>query len=293
MEDNKVKNDLRVAQLNMNRCRAAHDLMTKEISEGLIDVILGQEPNRKIEFKDYCDIDCDSFINLNKKIPVITHVVGKGFVGVELEDFYLISCYFSPNGEIDDFSVLLREMEAIIKKEGKEVIIAGDLNAKNLAIGSDNYNTRGKIFEDWIAQNQMVVLNTGDSPTFVGAAGCSRIDFTIATSRISKRVVKWRVDEETENLSDHRNIRFNIQNVPYGKLTSGSQESGWKIIPEKMKNFTGDIKNKLQGQCYDPEALIEVIISVINKHFRKVNTSIRRRTPVYWWNSEISEKRKE
>ena len=63
----------------------------------------------------------------------------------------------------------------------------------------------GRIMEDIIAQENMLVLNHSDSPpTFRGDNGReSRIDVTAMTSDLLPKTVSWKVDEKMEVYSDH------------------------------------------------------------------------------------------
>ncbi|ERL83462.1 hypothetical protein D910_00454 [Dendroctonus ponderosae] len=224
------------SQINLNRCRIAHDLLERITKDDKINVVIGQEPYGK-SLIDYHDDNRDSFINVDNKYKVLKSGCGEGFVHVELSNCVVISCYFSPNGNVADFERLLQNMKKVIRHGGKQVVMGGDLNAKTNLIGSKTTNQRGAILQDWILTNGLVILNEGDTPTFQNANGTSIIDFTVASEQLSRRVGTWRVEPEIENFSDHHNIRFEIQGTP-GETTPRLSQTGWSIKPAAITELT-------------------------------------------------------
>jgi len=91
----------------MNRCRAAHDLLYKTIQQDRIDVVIGCEPNKKCDNSIFCDTKCDTFLYIDNKYSVLNSSRGEGLVMIELQDLIFVSCYFSPNDEIENFNKLL------------------------------------------------------------------------------------------------------------------------------------------------------------------------------------------
>lgn len=73
----------------MNRSRASHDLLTKHTREKCIDIVIGQEPNKKSSNIDFWDSDMDCFINIIYKHKYILNTTrGSGFVFVELPSLW-------------------------------------------------------------------------------------------------------------------------------------------------------------------------------------------------------------
>lgn len=81
---------------------------------------------------------------VHSSLPIVRVYRGTGFVGVELRSMAVVSCYFSPNGELGDFEDLLANMDACLKSLRVPAILGGDLNAKTPVIGSNTSNDRGK-----------------------------------------------------------------------------------------------------------------------------------------------------
>lgn len=63
-----------------------------------------------------------------------------------------------------------------------------------------------------MAANDLVVLNQGGGVKSHFAEQASRIDLTLAKSKIVHTVYKWEVPTEEQNLSDHRCTEFTVRN---------------------------------------------------------------------------------
>ncbi|XP_048525072.1 uncharacterized protein LOC125505391 [Dendroctonus ponderosae] len=281
-----------ILQINLNRCRIAHDLMERTIAEKNIIVTLGQEPYGKGR-TDFHDVKGDSFINVDNEHEVIKSGSGEGFVYVELSTCIFLSCYFSPNGELADFERLLQNIESMIRHQGKHVVMGGDLNAKTNIIGSQTTNQRGAILQEWILANGLVILNEGDTPTFQNANGTSIIDFTAATEQLGRRVDKWRVEPDIENFGDHNNIYFEVSCKP-GENTTRPSQAGWTIKPAAITELAAAWKTSHQtkrGQYNTIRTLTSDIVKLLDKYGHKKSSSSGR-PPVYWWNADIANLRR-
>lgn len=58
-----------------------------------------------------------------------------------------ISCYISPNSNVDEFADFLDEMEEMTREIGSSVIIGGDFNSKSKLWGSTSTDFRGERLE--------------------------------------------------------------------------------------------------------------------------------------------------
>lgn len=277
----------------MNRCRAAHDLLNKTIQQDRIDVVIGCEPNKKCDNSIFCDTKCDTFLYIDNKYSVLNSSRGEGFVMIELQDLIFVSCYFSPNDQIENFNKLLGNLETTIKMQTKEVVIGGDLNAKTPLIGSGTSNERGRYLEDWLIANDLTVINEGNTPTFCGPNGTSIIDFTATTSGLSKDVKSWRVHPDIENFSDHNAIKFMIELEIEQPRTNTGFTKRWDVGIEKMKTFESTIAARLESiEHVTPEEVVGRITQSCNEVFSKKGNKHHKHAPAYWWNNEIAEKRK-
>ena len=62
---------------------------------------------------------------------------------------------------------------------GSKLLIVGDSNAHSTLWGSQENNTRGDIWEQYVVHNNLSILNQGDSPTFSNHIGSSCIDLSL------------------------------------------------------------------------------------------------------------------
>ncbi|KAH1029337.1 hypothetical protein HUJ05_002596 [Dendroctonus ponderosae] len=159
--------------------------------------------------------------------------------------------------------------------------------------GRERRNVRGSLLEDFIASDNLFIVNEGGVPTFSGPQGESHIDFTATTSVIGKIISGWRVatDEENFNFSDHRSIYFALKHTNPQKKKS-KESKGWLISQGQLEKFSKNMKLELEERDCTPDKLVEIITSNCNKYLRpKIWKNGCQ--PVYWWNKKISEKRKE
>lgn len=282
---------LKFLQVNMNRCRAAHDLLFKTVQEKNVNIILGQEPNKSLCNRFICDTNCDSFIYINRADAVISTRKGSGYVFVELASFCVCSFYFSPNGDAASFEELLSNVNAVAGSYQKETLFGGDLNAKTPMIGSRSTNGRGNILEEWLCSNNLVVLNQGEVPTFVRRDQKSIIDFTCAPVTLAHKIRDWRVESDLENLSDHQTISFQISETRT-KPEAIRRDARWRYSPQQLERFSEACNNMYdQLKIVDPEELLKQIKVKCDTYLKQTPAGQNRR-PVYWWNEEISRKRK-
>ncbi|XP_066261184.1 uncharacterized protein [Euwallacea similis] len=259
---------MKFAQLNFNRCSAAHDLMEKLVEEEGIDFVLGCEPNLGKGRKEICDDNCDSFLGIRGKQAVMECFQGKGFVGIELKTMIIISCYYSPNGTMEAYEEMLDAMTERIRGSRKEVLVGGDLNAKTPVFGLLASNRRGIMLEGWMATNRLVAINRGPVPTFSTSRGNSVIDVTMGTEAIAREVGFWKVEVEREMLSDHRAIIFevggSIASMEKGKVT----RQRWRFTKGAMERFCEEIPDMFSGaEMRTAERLMGEITKKCEAHF--------------------------
>lgn len=292
-EATKATKELKIMQLNVNRCRAAHDMLYTDTMREGIDVILGQEPNKKLCDKYLCDLDCDTFIYTSDKINVVKRHIGKGFVSVELEKVIFLSVYFSPNKDETSFGNFLYDISLYLRSSCKETIIGGDFNAKMEIAGAKNQDRRGFLLEDWIASEGLIVINQGDQPTFECSRGSSIIDVTLATPKISNDIYGWYVNASKENMSDHKSIYMNLRHrkpsIP-DKNKDGADVKKWRTTEKSLKKFCEEAR-LYSKTSLSPDQFIAKVENLCNTHFHSQNIKPNRQ-PVYWWNATIADTRK-
>lgn len=210
-----------------------------------------------------------------------------GFICVELKQIVIVSCYFSPNKNIEEFKTLLNNLETCIKTTKKNLILEADLNAKTPIIGSSTCNAKGRILEDWISANGLLIVNKGNTNTFNGKNGSSLIDFTACTNKIATYISGWHV-ELKENFSDHSNIRFTLKGDG-GSVKKEKNTLRWIVTEEGLRKVAAHFKT-LTFSSLDPNSLVDALKKSCDKHLKTKGKNKHRE--VYWWTQEIAELRK-
>ena len=126
---------IKVLQINLNRCRAAHALLERTSGERRIDVCLLSEPNKAIARGKpgwITDAEGDTAIYTGGKAQAIRERgKGNGFTWVHVHGvgvFY--SCYFSPNKELGEFEDFLEGLANSLRERGGE----SDLDNRRLQL---------------------------------------------------------------------------------------------------------------------------------------------------------------
>lgn len=288
---------MKILQSNLGRKRTAMDLLNAISLEHNIDLVIIAEPNKKFVNKSpwYVDRKSDAAIRIfNRNIKCYKSSTSQdGFAWVELDSMVVYSCYISPNIDLADFNAFLCKLEQDFKLHNKPLLIGGDFNAKSISWGNQYTDKRGDDLKEWMAANDLVLHNNDLKPTFVGTQGESFIDLTMTSNRIANITKGWHVSED-ENLSCHRNILYEITTNTGNDLNHLRQ--GWKIDEKSLEQFANNLKPKLvklqAEQNYDPTKMLEKVFQICNKTLRKKKQNSMRR-PVYWWNPEVAEIRRE
>lgn len=283
---------LKILQINTDRVRAAHDLMTARVKQLNIDMCLISEPN-KTKTKDW-EGHPDAKVYISKNSTYISGSgAGSGFSWVEFEKIIIVSCYVSPNSDMEYIENTLGELSQLIQnKRPKGFLIGGDFNAKSPEWGSNRTDPRGSILSEWINSENLYILNIGNSPTFRRHNQESVIDITLATEDLAGKVKGWKVLEE-ETLSLHQYIYFEIDLSPSNPADySRTTDRKWNIKSLNVQVLLNTIEEGIKNRNINT---VDIFVDIVNKACDKAMKKIRpnQKKEVYWWNSDINDKRKE
>jgi hypothetical protein len=90
------------------------------------------------------------------------------------------------------------------------MIGAIDSNSRSTAWHDRITNHRGRMMEDFLASNQLHILNEGrTTTTFQSSRGKSNIDMTVANSQMVANIWNWDLSEE-EIASDDKIIKLSL-----------------------------------------------------------------------------------
>ncbi|XP_039763802.1 uncharacterized protein LOC120636403 isoform X3 [Pararge aegeria] len=128
-----------------------------------------------------------------------------------------------------DFNPPTKELEeTVIRYRGKRtpIIIGCDANSHHVAWGSTNTNKKGELLIEFIASNNLEIMNIGNVNTFVTKSRQEVLDITLATEDIFHYVKEWRVDQD-DSFSDHRRIIFHIDCIVEKALFRNARKTDW------------------------------------------------------------------
>lgn len=287
---------MRILQINVGVCRAAHDLALASATFWGADIVIISEQNRNGVEADgwYSDSSGRSAVVITGNLPV-TRVgpMHQGFRWVEVQGYRFYSCYWTPNCNLAAYSDFLLQLERSVRTSSVPVVIAGDFNAKSRTWGNPRDDARGTLLADLVAALDATVCNDGQSPTFVRNQSKSYIDVSFVSSRILGLVKNWTVRED-ESLSLHRYISFEVDGQT---TTTSTPSSGWvtsNIGIYRLRTALGLPENPTPAiTAADPAAdnLVEWLTQAADSCLTKRLRDNRR--PVPWWNEEIRSLRKE
>jgi hypothetical protein len=85
-------------------------------------------------------------------------------------------------------------------------------------------NSRGKVLEEFLASNQLHIINEDSTKTtFQSSRRSSNIDVTIVNNQMLAAIKDWEISEE-ECFSDHNIIKFNLN------FTTNNKEQKYRFL---------------------------------------------------------------
>ncbi|XP_046742524.1 uncharacterized protein LOC124409152 [Diprion similis] len=299
---------VRILQVNLNRSRAAQDLLVQTAASLGASILLVSEPSGAGKAGPWMpDKRGDAAITVTRNFSgsVTPGGQGEGFVWAGINQTCVFSCYFSPNARIEVFERQLDELEEQVRAAGNRILIAGDFNAKSPLWGSATWDVRGRMVAEFLARLDLSPINTGEAPTWRRAATGSEsvIDITAGSPGVAAEVREWRVLEE-ESLSDHRYIYMEWALSAGNRTKQGGGRdpatAGWvtrKLDKAAMATCLGEEKRKRGSRPTDiGDSEVDVLMHTI---IRACDAGMPRRKPprgkpaAHWWTDRIAQLRRE
>lgn len=181
-----------------------------------------------------------TLVHQNIKAEQITIESNLQMIAIKFDypiDFKLCNMYI-PGAE----NIRYEEINKIVKTLGNRSIILGDLNGHGKMWGSQKTDSRGKIIEEILNENNLIILNE-NLPTHFSLAHntLSCIDLALATIDIAINF-KWTVLNDLYS-SDHFPITLEIydNNNEVKRSLWNEKKADWDIF---KKNFNSKLKKK-------------------------------------------------
>uniref|UniRef100_A0ABD2WHL1 Endonuclease/exonuclease/phosphatase domain-containing protein n=1 Tax=Trichogramma kaykai TaxID=54128 RepID=A0ABD2WHL1_9HYME len=173
------------------------------------------------------------------------------------------------------------------------ILVAGDFNAWATEWGSSKTKPRSRALLNALATLDVLLLNTGSKPTFVGDQGESVIDLTFAGVSLYNRVGSWQVSDIYTSI-DHKVFVYEIlleENQGVGCAPAGNRR--WSAQTFDVDSFA-EIVSVLEIWSGSTEDMVHELVSTIACDASLSGGCYRwRREPVYWWNDDIVECRRD
>ena len=297
-----ICSQLNFLQINLQGSRLAQDLLWTMTAAKEIGVAIVSEPYNVSGIAGwYTDRTGWAAIGIpdGKVVPREVEQ-GDGFVAIVLGACTVYSCYISPNSTLNEYKAYLNRLAtSLFRRQGQPLIVAGDFNAKSEEWQAGRTDQRGYELGEWLINMQLQVANVGDTPTRFHNGFGSRIDVTFATDSLARKIRGWKVLDREESGSDHRYISFSLHRET--EVTAPKKVRRWatrKLNTDQLKAsylaLTWDREASTGNECVatSVDSFIETVTAACDSAMPRSKTP-RKRGPVYWWNEEIAQLRKE
>ena len=180
------------------------------------------------------------------------------------------------------------------KTNNEQIIIGTDSNAHSQLWMSEKSNSRGEIFEDLIASNNLSVCNIGSKFTYECATGKSIIDVTLASNNLTDRITEWKVHDE-DYFSDHKLISFKFDlNIATTAKFRNFKKANWPYFTSLLAATKWVDPPKIWSHEIietEVDKLSKDIIKALDKVCPEKEHKIKRQQPI-WWSAELHNLRK-
>ena len=297
---------LEFLQINLNHCALAQDLLWQFVGERKVDLAIVSEPYAVEGVSGwYTDHTGLAAIGVCPDCPVTPREVerGDGFVAVVLGACTVYSCYISPNCTFEEYIAFLGCLgDSVSRRQGEALIVAGDFNSKSEEWQSGITDRRGHELGEWIDNMQLQVANVGNTPTRFHQGFGSIVDVTFASPRLARRIPDWRVLDNEVSGSDHRYINFSLHREV--EVAAPKKQRRWATRKLNEDRLTATFLAMTWGMDErEEEDDNEDAVQTVKKLTRVVTAACdsamprsgppRGRGPIYWWNDEVAQLRKE
>lgn len=207
-------------------------------------------------------------------------------------DVTLISVYSPPHKPMEPMLVLIED--AIRASRTRNIIVAGDFNAKHSAWGQQQTDARGSRLIAFAASHGLVVINDPDSiPTYETKYSMSWIDVTLASPSLLVRGHSWCVREDVTH-SEHRYV---VVTIGEPALTQRKRLTGYARA-QMLQAIGRDPRfdRITRAEVRSAQALDLVLAQfyrVIDAHHRRhLRPASRSRWGNPWWTPQLALERK-
>ena len=134
-----------------------------------------------------------------------------------------------------------------IQKKYKNIIICGDLNAKNVNLGCKNNNSNGTLLEDLLLNTNLLVVNNADHTYHrLNDNNSDILDWCLVSHNMHEAFKSFKVLHENLVDSDHYPIQielqFNKKEVQFQELNNDNGKKKFNYKKANWSNFSKDLE---------------------------------------------------
>lgn len=178
------------------------------------------------------------------------------------------------------------------RSNGQEMLLALDSNSHHRRWGCSSSDGRGKDIVGLVDEYKLSIMNRGSKATFETGRGRSIIDITLASSKLSRFLEGWRV-EDTESFSDHKYVVLGLPEIPSKTNTNRvKKRTDWEKYKAKLEaatrgmNWVCDTRDELDVKA---RSLKDAIMQSYKASCKK--KVVRNRYHMDWYNNELNKGR--
>lgn len=211
--DKSIIGSLRFLQSNLHHSIEASRVFNETHKSENIHIGLITEPylyNESVKIIQEGDLIYSTTTNMNHKpracifikhnIPyfVLSQFISRDVVAVKLRvssnniqrNIVVCSVYMDGN---EDIPLKLNEVLNYCNDQDLEIIIGTDSNAHHTIWGDKKIDVRGEMVMDFLVNQDLEIMNRGNTPTFIRGNSETVIDLTLAKGTIMEQISNWRV----------------------------------------------------------------------------------------------------
>lgn len=307
---------VKCSQSNLQHCKAASAILSRDLAVEQTDISLIQEPwiyrghvkgiDRKLGSLIYDPVEPGPracvFIHRRHSALKLSRFCSRDLavasvrlrLGGALTDLIVCSAYLPYDSEDPPPTRELRVLADHCRREGLDLVVGCDANSHHVIWGSSNTNERGSALLQYLSTTNLEILNKGSKPTFVTARRQQVIDLTLGTPRVASWMEGWRVGD-VDTLSDHRRILFNIKGGEAQNCTSAYRNprtTDWNSYREALVGRLGGTGGWMKTERRIEEGVNTLTSAIIQSY--EAACPVRERKSVKkvaWWSGELSKLR--
>ena len=184
----------------------------------------------------------------------------------------------------------LRRLADYCKAHNEHLILCVDTNSHSTLWGCMENNVRGDALDDFLFEQNLIVLNRGAMPTFETSRASSIIDITVASEDLSNSILNWQVHSE-DHFSDHKLISMQARlSTPEPALSRNLKKADWGKFKDLVETSLTSVEIPTLWTNSVIEGEVSRLMSVIEDVLDKVCPKTKRGSKAHisnWWTPEL------